>query len=147
MSNAIIESDIRSCKRSLHKWRQANRVFFDAGNEQSMVISTTEPSGGSAKVLRIDFDNKLILSTTAHKCAIKVAWKTLSLFRVRGFYLVSDLLLLYNSHVLSHIEYRTAGLHFVSTSVFNEFGLQSPFLRLPASTTTRLTCPHLCTLR
>ena len=55
-------------------------------------------------------------------------WK--SLLRVRRFYSVSDLLLLYKSHVLSYIEYRTAGLHFAGTSVFNEIDdVQSRFLR------------------
>ena len=85
-----------------------------------MVISSTDPSGGPAKVLGIDFDNKLIMSTAAHKCATKAALKTRSLLRVRRFCSVSDLLLLYKSHVLSYIEYRTAGLHFASSSVLNE---------------------------
>ena len=41
-----------------------------------------------------------------------------------------DLVLLYTSHVLSYIEYRTAGLHFASTSVLNEIDdVQSRFLR------------------
>ena len=94
-----------------------------------MVISSTDPSGGPAKVLGIDFDNKLIMSTAAHKCATKAACKTRSLLRVRWFYSVSDLLLLYKSHVLSYIEYRTAGLHFASTSVLNEIDdVQSRFL-------------------
>ena len=71
----MIESDIRSCQRSLHKGGQANRVVFDAGKEQSIVMSTTDPSGGPAKVLGIDFDSKLVMRTAAHKCATKAAWK------------------------------------------------------------------------
>ena len=59
----MIERDIRSCQRSLHKWGQANRVVFDAGKEQSMGISTTDPSGGPAKVLGIDFESKLVMSS------------------------------------------------------------------------------------
>ena len=43
---------------------------------------------------------------------------------------MSDLLLLYKSIVLSYIEYRTAGLHFASTSMLNEIDeVQSRFLR------------------
>ena len=100
VSNAMIESDIRSCQRSLHKWEQANCVVVDAGKKQIMVISIANPSGGSVKVLGIDFDSKMVMSTAAHKCATKAARKTMSLLRVRRFYSVSDLLLLYKSHGL-----------------------------------------------
>ena len=130
MSNALIDSNIPCCQRSLRKWGQANNVIFDASKDQHIVNSTTDPSGGPAKVLGIDFDNKLIMNTTAHTCKIKAACKTRSILRVRRFYSVSNLLLLHKSHVLSCVEYRTAGLHFVSTSVLNEIdGVQSRFLR------------------
>ena len=70
------------------------------------------------------------MTTAAHKCAIKAALKNQYFFRVRWFYFVSDLWLLYNSHVLSYIEYRTAGLHFASTSALKEIDdAQSRFLR------------------
>ena len=97
----MIESDIRSCQRSLHKWGQANRVVFDAGKEQSMVIFTADPSGGPANVLGIDFDSKSVMSTAAHKCATNAEWKPGFLLGDRKFYSVSDLLLLYKSNVLS----------------------------------------------
>ena len=63
MSNARIESDIRSCQRSLHKWGQANHVVFDSGKERCMIISIIDLSGGLAKVLGIDFDSKLVIKS------------------------------------------------------------------------------------
>ena len=94
-----------------------------------MIISSTEPFGGPAKLLGIEFDNKLIMATATHKCAQKAAWKMKSLLRVRRFYSTVDLVMLYKSHVLSFIEYRTAGIHFASTSVLNSVDdVQSRFV-------------------
>ena len=130
MSNALIENDMRVCQRQLHTWGRANRVTFDAGKEETMVVSTTEACGGPAKLLGIEFDCKLVMSIASHKCATKAAWKTRSLLRVRRFYSTNDLVMLYKSHVLSFIEYRTSGLHFASTSVLNQIDdVQSRFLR------------------
>ena len=129
VSNALVESDLRECQRNLHTWGRANRVTFDAGKEETMVISTTEACGGPAKLLGIHFDCKLVMSVAAHKCATKAAWKTRSLLRVRRFYSTVDLVALYKSHVLSYIEYRTPGVHFASTSVLNEMDdVQARFL-------------------
>ncbi len=130
VANLHIENDMRHCQRQLHAWGRANRVIFDAGKEQTMIISTTEPSGGPAKVLGIEFDNRLVMSVASHKCATKAAWKTRSLLRVRRYYSINDLVLLCKSHVLSYIEYRTPGVHFACTSVLNELDdVQSRFLR------------------
>ena len=95
-----------------------------------MIVSTTEPCGGPAKLLGIEFDNKLIMATATHKCATKAAWRTKALLRVRRFYSTVDLVMLYKSHVLSFIEYRTAGVHFASTSVLNGVDdVQTRFIR------------------
>ena len=94
-----------------------------------MVISTVDACGGPTKLLGIEFDNKLVMATASHKCATKAALKTRSLLRSRRYYNTVDLVMLYKSHVLSFIEYRTPGLHFASTSVLNEIDdVQSRFL-------------------
>ena len=82
------------------------------------------------KLLGIDFDNKLQMGSATHKCATKAALKTRALLRSRRFYNHVDLIMLYKSHVLSYIEYRTAGIHFATTSVLIELDdVQSRFLR------------------
>ena len=40
MSNAAIMESLMECQASLHSWGRANRVIFDAGKEETMVIST-----------------------------------------------------------------------------------------------------------
>ncbi len=130
ISNTVIASEMRQCQRQLHTWGRANRVTFDAGKEDTMIVSTTDSSGGPVKLLGVEFDSKLLMNAASHKCASKAAWKTRSLLRVRRFYPSHELLLLYKSHVLSSIEYRTPGLHFASTSVLDKIDqVQSRCLR------------------
>ena len=129
-SDALIMDDLRECQQQLHKWGRANRVTFDAGKEETMIVSRTSVCGGPAKILGIEFNSKLVMGTASHNCAAKAAWKIRSLLRIHRFYSVNDLILLYKAHVLSYIEYRTPGLHFASTSVLHEIDdVQSRFLR------------------
>ena len=126
----IILSDLRVCQSALHRWGQANAVIFDAGKEDFMIISNVELFGGPVKLLGISFDAKLIMHSAVHQCCVKVSWKLKTLLRVKRLYNMTDILMLYKSHILSYIEYRTPGVHFASTSVLDELdNMQSRFLR------------------
>ena len=130
LSNALILEDLGQCQQHLHAWGRANSVTFDAGKEETMIISNVDACGGPAKLLGVEFDCKLLMATAVHKCARKAAWKTKALLRSRRFYSVVDLVMLFKSHVLSFIEYRTPGVHFASSSVLLELDdVQSRFLR------------------
>ena len=95
-----------------------------------MIISNVAPSGGPTKLLGVEFDNRLRMNVAVHKCACRAAWKTKSLLRSRRFCSDSDLIMLYKSHVLSYIEYRTAGIHFASSSVLREIDdVQTRYIR------------------
>ena len=102
-SNDAILNQLRKCQRSLHKWGRANNITVDAGKEEFMIISTVEPLGGHIKMLGIEFDGKLVMHSAAHKCAVKASWKMKSLLRARRFYSITDLIMLYKSHVLSFV--------------------------------------------
>ena len=119
-SNDRILEDMRVCQGALHRWGHANAVTFDAGKEDFMIISTTEPYGGPVKLLGIEFGAKLLMTTAVHKCTVKVSWKLKSILRVQRFYGTADLVMLYKSHILSFIEYRTAGIYHASTTVLSE---------------------------
>ena len=84
-----------------------------------MIISTVNAEGGPVKLLGIDFDNKMAMSIAAHKCATSAGLKTRALLWAQRYYSTKDMLLLYKSHVLSLIEYRTPGLRFASTCYLN----------------------------
>ena len=128
-ANDTILEQLAECQASLHAWGRANRVVFDAGKEETMIVATVNPLGGPVKLLGINFDNKLIMANAVHKCATAAAWRTKALLRTRRFYSTLELVLLYKSHVLSYIEYRTPGIHFASTSVLQELDdVQKRFL-------------------
>ena len=130
MSNNDVHDALLNCQTSLHAWGHANRVVFDAGKEESMIISTTDAAGGPVKLLGIEFDNKLVMAMAAHKCATSAALKTRALLRAQRYYSTTDMLMLYKSHVLSFIEYRTPGLHFASTCHLDNIdNVQARFLR------------------
>ena len=69
--------------------RAANRVTFDAGKEDTTIISTTEPFGGPVKFLGIEFDGRLVMNCAAHKCVAKAAWKMRFLLDVRRDFFVA----------------------------------------------------------
>ena len=128
-TNDVYDS-LLNCQASLHAWGHANRVVFDAGKDETMLISTTNLAGGPVKLFGVEFDNKLVMSIAAHKCCTFAALKTRALLRAQRFYSTKDMLMLYKSHVLSFIEYRTPGLHFASTCYLNSTGnVQVRFLR------------------
>ena len=130
ISNEEVTDALLECQASLHSWGRANRVIFDAGKEETMVVATLGGAGGPVKLLRIQFDNKLRMATASHKCATSAALKTKALLRARRHFSTVDLVMLYKSHGLWFIEYRTAGRHFASTSVLQEIDdAQTRFLQ------------------
>ena len=128
-STQCIIDDLHECQQSLHRWGRANAVTFDAGKEETMIVATIDSCDGPIKLLGIDFDNKLAMHKAVHKCAIQASLKSRSLLRCRRFYNTADMIMLYKSHILSYIEYRTAGIHFACTSVLAEVDdVQSRFI-------------------
>ena len=94
-----------------------------------MIVSNVEPCGGPATLLGIEFDNRLVMSIAVHTCAKNAAWKTKSLLRAQRVYNTVDMLMLFRSHVLLYIQYKTTGAHFASTSVLRELDdVQTRFL-------------------
>jgi hypothetical protein len=127
-TNSIME-DLHGCQQALHSWGRANAVTFDAGKEQFLVLCGVEPSGAPAKLLRIEFDNRLGMASAVHRCAANASLKTKSLMRTRRFYNTIDLVMMFKSHVLSFIEYRTPGIFHAWSTVLAEIDrVQARFL-------------------
>ena len=121
--SSVIFEDLRECQRALHRWGQANAVTFDAGKEDFLVLCGVEPSGGPAKLLGIEFDNRLRMAIAVHNCAAKASWKTKTLLRSWRFFSTTDLIMMFKSHVLSFIEYRTPGIYHACSTVLSELDL------------------------
>ena len=121
---------MREYQRALHRWGLANGVPFDSGKESMHIISRSQGTAPEFKFLGTCFDTKLVMQGAAHECAVQCAWRLRVLLRTQRFYNDAELVLMYKSHILSYLEFRTASLSHASTSVLSELdGLHDRFLR------------------
>jgi hypothetical protein len=109
--NDSIKTCIHNCQQELHKWGLANQVAFDAGKESQHVISVSDPSGNSFKMLGVIFDTSLSMADAIEELVSAASWKLRTLIRTRRFYTHADLVILYKAHLLSFIEYRTPAIY------------------------------------
>ena len=129
-SDAHMFEDMRDCQRNLHVWGEANGVRFDPGKESMHILSRAHSAGPNFKVLGIDFDCKLLVDDTVRECATQAAWKLRTLLRTARFHTVTELVVLYKSHILSYVEYRTAAIaHAATTTLHTIDRVQDRFLR------------------
>ena len=111
---------IRKCQSSLHRWGDANGVVFDAGKESAHIVSRRGADGPPLTVLGVQFDCKLLMHQAVRQCATEVGWRLVALLRTQRFQSLSELVVLYKSHILPFLEYRTAAIAHAATSVLNE---------------------------
>ena len=102
--------DMKGVQKNLHLWGEANGVRFDAGKESLHILSQTEPHGGDFKLLGINFDPKLRMTSAVYECVVACNWKLQSILRTKRFYSDADVLVTFKSHILSFIEYRTMAI-------------------------------------
>ena len=94
------------------------------------VISRQDPHGDNFKILGIEFDCKLLMHSAVRQTADSASWKLRSVMRSSRFFTHSDIILHYKSHILSFVEYRTAGIYHACTSVLQVLdSVQTSFLR------------------
>ena len=117
ISNIFIQDSLNTLQKELHLWGSANQVTFDAAKESKHILSRSRSWGPNFKILGILFDCRLIMADAVHECTVSCGWKLESLLRSRRFFCDSELVNFFKVHVLSFIEYRTAGIAHASASV------------------------------
>ena len=117
ISNDFIVSQLDEAQRELHRWGHASQVTFDSGKEHFAILSAVEPHGVSFKMLGVKFDAKLQMGEAVRECVVDASWRMRTLMRTRRMHTTSDLLLLFKSHILSFLEYRTPALYHACTTV------------------------------
>ena len=128
--NSCLQEALSDCRTDLHEWGRANCVTFDPSKVSLHIISRRVPWGNSFKILGIEFDTKLVMREAVHHCAVEAGWRITSVLRPRRYFKDAELMKLYKTHVLSHIEYRTSGIAHACESVLLEIDrLQTRFLR------------------
>ena len=111
---------MQKCQVELHKWGAANQVKFDAGKEHQLVLSRCNPHGNGFTLLGVDFDTKLLMTSTVHNLVKDCRWKVKAILRTGRFNTGADLVNLYKAQALSLIEYRTAAIYHACSSSLEE---------------------------
>ena len=109
--NEQIIAVTRNCHADLHAWGRANQVSSDPAKESMHVLSSSEPQGDAFKLLGVSFDCMLDLTDAIGSVVMDAGWKMKSLLRTRRYYCDAQLVLLYKSHLLALLEYRTPAIY------------------------------------
>ncbi len=107
---------MEKCQVELHKWGSANQVSFDKDKEGMFVLSRKHPHGENFKLLGIDFDCKLVMSTAVGELARSCRWKMKAILRTSRFNTGMAMVNLYKAQILSFVEYRTTAIYHVCDS-------------------------------
>jgi hypothetical protein len=127
--NSNIKISLDGCQQELHKWGDANQVAFDASKESHHVLSLSDPEGGNFKLLGVSFDTELSMASAVSEIVSAAGWKLRTLLRTRRYYTDADLIVLYKTHLLSFLEYRTPAIYHATRAVLSRLdGVQSNFL-------------------
>ena len=120
-----------ACQVSLHKWGQANQVVFDGAKEKHRILSAGAPANQDCfKLLGIKFDNKLCMNDAIESLIGECNWKVRGLLRVRKYYSTHDMVLLYKTHILPYIEFRTPAIYHAADAHLNRVNsIQVKFLQ------------------
>jgi hypothetical protein len=117
------------CQMELHDWGAANQVCFDPGKEGLHILSSKDAYGDDFKILGVDFDALLTMRSAVNSIVAEGSWKLKMLPRTKRFYTDAELVLLYKSHMLSFLEYRTPAIYHAARAVLRRLDrIQSKFM-------------------
>ena len=129
-SNDVAIKAIDSVQQELHRWGEANQVTFDPTKESKHILCSSDPFGADFKLLGVEFDCGLKMTSAVRSLVNKVKWKSKMLLRSRRSFNIVDLVLQYKQQVLSFIEYRSPALYHATATVLKQLDkTQDSFLR------------------
>ena len=121
---------MREVQRELHLWGEANRVLFDPSKESYHILHKRFSHGESFKLLGVMFDPALLMHEAARAIATEAGWRLQTLLKVRRFFTMPELFLMYKAQILSYVESGTPALYHAAPSVLNRIDrVQRRFLR------------------
>ena len=98
-------------------------------NESYHILSTTDNYGSNFKLLGIEFDVALRMDKAVEDVVFAAGWKLKMLVRTRRFYTDGELVILYKSHLLSYLEYRTPAIYHATRDILHKLDrVQTKFL-------------------
>jgi hypothetical protein len=130
MDNGMIGINMKAFQQELHNWGAANQVAFDPSKESHHILSLSNSSFSTFKMLGVTFDSELSMSEAVSEIVTAAGWKLRTLLRTRRYYTDSDLIVLYKAHLLSFLEYRTPAVYHATRAVLNRLdSVQIKFLK------------------
>ena len=88
---------IRECQNEVHKWGYANRVTFDPGKEDTLILDSQHPHGEFFEILGVQFDTKLTMYAEVSRTANEASKRCHIVLKIRRFYRVSALFRLFKA--------------------------------------------------
>ena len=114
----------------MHRWGAANRVVFDPGKEEFILLRRRDAIGNDFRLLGVVFDPQLLMKRGAKKIATEAGWRLKAILRARRYFSTPELMRLYKAHVLSFIESGMPGYYHASPSCLDCIDrVQRRFLR------------------
>ena len=130
VANSVLKDEASKCQEELHAWGRCNRVQFDPAKESVHVIGRHDSEGSNFRILGIEFDCKLLMASAVRETTAAASWKVRSILRTVKFFTTTEVITHYKSHVLSFVEYRTAGIYHACCSTLKPLDkIQTRFLR------------------
>ncbi len=96
--------ELEQCQKELHDWGSGNRVCFDPDKESFHIIHRRFHERSEFKILGVIFDNHLLMHKAVRELAIQGGWRLRAILRVRRYFSVNQLVMLFKSQVMSYLE-------------------------------------------
>jgi len=112
----VIFSKLRQCQEYVHEWGEVNRVEFDPGKEERVVLHPRNGYGETFRLLGLMVDNGLTMEEAVAKLLKQARPKLQALMRTRAYFGINDMMLQYKTHVLGIVESVTGGIYHATTT-------------------------------
>ena len=89
---------------------------FDAAKESFLILYRENSVGDTIKLLGVKFDGQLRMTSAIRECVDESSWRLRTLMRTQRYHTDAELLLLFKTHILSYLEYRSPAIYYICSS-------------------------------
>ena len=95
VENNVVLDELKLCQKNCHKWGRANKIEFEQSKESFSVLHRKDPYGKNFKLLGARYDTNMNMQATINELKKQVDWRVRSLYRLRKFFTLSQMIKLY----------------------------------------------------
>ena len=115
-SEYILMDELQGMQERAHAWGMKNRVSFDPGKENFVLLHSLVYTGDSCKLLGTLVDPSLSMRPCIESILSKARPKIRNLLRLKDMYSIIEMLNLYKTHIWSFTEYHSGAIIIVQSS-------------------------------